>query len=67
MNLIDFFAGVMADYRTAQGKWRMNEEKQAEQDLKEIEQNPTWKPQAKMSQVLAKLPVLKPDKEEKAG
>lgn len=45
----------------------MNEEKQAEQDLKEIEQNPTWKPQAKMSQVLAKLPVLKPDKEEKAG
>lgn len=43
----------------------MDEEiKEAEKDLKELEDNPkTWKPMAKMSQVLARIPVLKREKE----
>lgn len=35
------------------------EEKQAESDLRELENNPTWKPQSKMSQVLSKIRPLR--------
>ena len=40
------------------------EEKQAEADLKELENNPGWKPQAKMSQVLSKIRPLRRDENE---
>ena len=41
-----------------------NEEQEALRDLKEIEQNPTWKPQAKMSQVLSKIRPLRRNDDE---
>lgn len=42
-----------------------NEEKQAEKDLRELENNPTWKPQAKMSQVLSKIRPLRRNEDER--
>lgn len=41
------------------------EEKQAEADLTELENNPTWKPQSKMSQVLSKIRPLRRNEDER--
>jgi hypothetical protein len=42
-----------------------NEKNDALLGLIEIQNNPTWKPQAKMSQVLAKIKVLRRNEDER--